>query len=225
MAALHINPPENFTFSKPSNWSKWKIRLERYRIASGLSAKTGNEQKRYCEVSYLGVVQLESKNKTNINWTVTVQVNHKNIKFKIDSGADHTVLPANVFENVLQNAKLEPRDKILCGPDKNQLKTLRKFRAIIEYKGKNCIEEIYVIASLQMCLLGKPALSSLGLFLNLSSICQASAVDPKVIFPDHFIGLGIMEGFYSIKLKPGAIPFAITSPRCVPFPFLKQTEA
>ncbi|GBN54859.1 hypothetical protein AVEN_131060-1 [Araneus ventricosus] len=76
-----------------------------------------------------------------------------------------------------------------------------------------------------MCLLRKPALSSLGLFLNLSSICQASAVDPKVIFPDHFKGLGIMKGCYSIKLKPGAIPFAITSPRCVPFPFLKQIEA
>ncbi|GBM37649.1 hypothetical protein AVEN_132093-1 [Araneus ventricosus] len=65
------------------------------------------------EVAYLGVVQLESKNKTNTDWTVTVQVNHKNIKFKIDSEADHTVLPANVFQNVFQNAKLEPPDKIL----------------------------------------------------------------------------------------------------------------
>ncbi|GBN48552.1 hypothetical protein AVEN_233102-1 [Araneus ventricosus] len=44
MAALHINPPENFTFSTPSYWSKWKMRFERYRIASGLSTKTGNEQ-------------------------------------------------------------------------------------------------------------------------------------------------------------------------------------
>ncbi|GBM26628.1 hypothetical protein AVEN_85228-1 [Araneus ventricosus] len=44
MAALHINPPENFTFPKPCNWSKWKMRFERYRIASGLSTKTGNEQ-------------------------------------------------------------------------------------------------------------------------------------------------------------------------------------
>ncbi|GBM60645.1 hypothetical protein AVEN_73317-1 [Araneus ventricosus] len=44
MAALHINPPENFTFSTPCNWSKWKMRFERYRIASGLSTKTGNEQ-------------------------------------------------------------------------------------------------------------------------------------------------------------------------------------
>ncbi|GBL82330.1 hypothetical protein AVEN_252492-1 [Araneus ventricosus] len=31
-------------FSTPCNWSKWKMRFERYRIASGLSTKTGNEQ-------------------------------------------------------------------------------------------------------------------------------------------------------------------------------------
>ncbi|GBM52174.1 hypothetical protein AVEN_147945-1 [Araneus ventricosus] len=44
MAALHINPSEKFTFSTPCNWSKWKMRFGRYRIASGLSTKTGNEQ-------------------------------------------------------------------------------------------------------------------------------------------------------------------------------------
>ncbi|GBM86660.1 Uncharacterized protein K02A2.6 [Araneus ventricosus] len=177
------------------------------------------------EVAYLGVVQLESENKTNIDWTVTVQVNHKNIKFKIDSGADHTVLPANVFQNVFQNAKLEPPDKILCGPDRNPLKTLGKFKTNIEYKGKRCTEEIYVISNLQTCLLGKPALFSLGLGPNLNSICQISAADPKAKFPELFIGLGVMKGCYSIKLKPEAIPFAITSPRCVPIPLLKQTKA
>ncbi|GBN33420.1 hypothetical protein AVEN_158695-1 [Araneus ventricosus] len=34
-----------------------------------------------------------------------------------------------------------------------------------------------------------------------------------------------MKGCYSLKLKPGAIPFAITSLRRVPIPLLKQTKA
>ncbi|GBM22128.1 hypothetical protein AVEN_266487-1 [Araneus ventricosus] len=97
MAALHINPPENFTFSTPCNWPNWKMRFERYRIASGLSTKTGNGQ---------------------------------------------------IF-----------------------------------------------------------------------------ATDPKAKFPELFKGLGVMKGCYSIKLKPGANPFAITSPRRVPIPLLYQTEA
>ncbi|GBN97820.1 hypothetical protein AVEN_212559-1 [Araneus ventricosus] len=152
------------------------------------------------EVAYLRAVQLESKNKTNIDWTVTVQ-------------------------NVFQNAKLEPPDKILCGPDRNPLKTLGKFKTNIEYKGKRCTEEIYVISNLQTCLLGKPALFSLGLGPNLNSIYQISAADPKAKFPELFKGLGVMKGCYSIKLKPGAIPFAITCPRRVPIPLLKQTKA
>ncbi|GBO10434.1 hypothetical protein AVEN_165063-1 [Araneus ventricosus] len=156
-------------------------KIVHYAKVSITKSQTGSS-----EVAYLGVVQLESENKTNIDWTVTVQVNHKSIKFKIDSGADHTVLPANVFQNVFQNAKLEPPDKILCGPDRNPLKKLGKFKTNIEYKGKSCTEEIYVISNLQSCLLGKPALSSLGLGPNLNSICQISAADPKAKFPELF---------------------------------------
>ncbi|GBO28532.1 hypothetical protein AVEN_98797-1 [Araneus ventricosus] len=126
-----------------------------------------------------------------------------------------------VGENVFQNAKLEQPDKILCGPDRNPLKTIGKFKANIEYKGKSCTEEIYVISNLQACLLGKPALFSLGSGPNLNSICQISAADPKAKFPELFKGLGVMKGYYSIKLKPGAIPFTITSPRRVPIPLLK----
>ena len=73
----------------------------------------------YSEVAYLGVVQLENKNKSNIDWTVTVQANHKSIAFKIDSGDDHSVLHADVFKNAFQNAKLEPPNKILCGQIKS----------------------------------------------------------------------------------------------------------
>ncbi|GBL82434.1 Uncharacterized protein K02A2.6 [Araneus ventricosus] len=171
------------------------------------------------EVAYLGVVQLESKNKTNIDWTVTVQVNHKKIKFKIDSGADHTVLPANVFQNVFQNAKLEPPlNKILCGPDRNPLKTLGKFKTNIEYKGKSCTEEIYVISNLQTCLLGKPALFSLGLGPNLNSICQISVADSKAKFPELFKGLGICaDSSFKAELKRMVEEKVIT-------PVLKPTE-
>ena len=50
-----------------------------------------------------------------------VQVNHKNIKFKIDIKADYTLLPAHVLKKAFKNAKFELPDKILCDPDKNHL--------------------------------------------------------------------------------------------------------
>ncbi|GBM69456.1 Retrovirus-related Pol polyprotein from transposon 17.6 [Araneus ventricosus] len=92
-------------------------------------------------------------------------------------------------------------------------------------KGKSCSEEIYVISKLQTCLLGKHALFSLVLVRNLNSICQISAADPKAKFPNLFKGIGVMKGCYSVKLKPGAVPCLITSPRRVPIPLLKQTKA
>ena len=104
------------------------------------------------------------------------------------------------------------------------MKTLGKFKANLEYKGRNCTEEIYVTDNLQTCLLGKPAVLSLGLGPNLSSVCQISSVDPKIIFLELFKGLGVVKGWYFIKLKPGATPFAITCPRRVPITLLKLTK-
>ncbi|GBO26978.1 hypothetical protein AVEN_29996-1 [Araneus ventricosus] len=386
-AALLINPPENFTFSTPCNWSKWKMRFERYRIASGLSTKTGNEQvnsllyimgeqaedifssfglseteqddfnivlKKFNDhfvvkkntiferAQFNKRVQLDGESVNTfitafytlsehyeygvlhdklIRDRIVVGIRDKYLSEKLQLDADLTltkaiervrlsevvkeqqekliekdsafvnaispnkpakflkqkpspgarkqnakpdfhgknnenesrlhgkckwcgkkrhdkrVCPArdarcrqcskieHYAKNVFQNVKLEPPDKILCGPDRNPLKTLGKFKTNIEYKGKSCTEEIYVISNLQTCLLSKPALFSLGLGPNLNSICQISVADPKAKFPELFKGLGVMKGCYSIKLKPGAIPFAITSPRRVPIPLLKQTKA
>ena len=39
MATFQIAPPENFDFSKPDDWPKWRQRFERFHMASGLSQK------------------------------------------------------------------------------------------------------------------------------------------------------------------------------------------
>lgn len=36
--------PDSFSFSSPVEWPKWKRRFERFRIASGLTAKSEEEQ-------------------------------------------------------------------------------------------------------------------------------------------------------------------------------------
>ena len=41
---LNISPPDPFPFSRPIEWSKWKRRFERYRMASGLHKKKNEEQ-------------------------------------------------------------------------------------------------------------------------------------------------------------------------------------
>jgi len=44
MASFQIAPPEQFTFEQPEEWPKWIRRFERFREASGLSAKEDPQQ-------------------------------------------------------------------------------------------------------------------------------------------------------------------------------------
>ena len=44
MASFQIAPPEQFTFDQPEEWPKWIRRFERFRQASGLSAKEDPQQ-------------------------------------------------------------------------------------------------------------------------------------------------------------------------------------
>ena len=39
-----FNPPENFNFDRPTEWPEWRARFCRYRIASELTAKSGEVQ-------------------------------------------------------------------------------------------------------------------------------------------------------------------------------------
>lgn len=39
-----FNPPENFDFSRPSNWPEWKQRFSRYSIATELVKENDDKQ-------------------------------------------------------------------------------------------------------------------------------------------------------------------------------------
>jgi hypothetical protein len=44
MAQFNLQPPEQFDFKRPNEWTRWKKRFEQFRIASGLSADTAERQ-------------------------------------------------------------------------------------------------------------------------------------------------------------------------------------
>ena len=41
---MHLQPPESFNFQTPDEWPHWRKRFEQYRIASGLGAKSQEQQ-------------------------------------------------------------------------------------------------------------------------------------------------------------------------------------
>ena len=44
VTSLQLKPPDNFDFSKPDTWQKWKKQFEQFRVASGLKEESDPRQ-------------------------------------------------------------------------------------------------------------------------------------------------------------------------------------
>ena len=81
--------------------------------------------------------------------------------FKIDTGADVTVLPAEVYHDItgVQDVKrLVMSTRPLFGPGGNVLSVLGVARETLRRGDKTATEDIYVVKDLHTALLGRPAI-------------------------------------------------------------------
>ena len=162
-------------------------------------------------------------------WQAEVCLNQNKLKFKLDSGADVSVIPLSLFERLAEkeSPKLEPTNKILLGPCNYKIKCSGKFVGKLSANSQSLQEEFYVVEGLQTPLLGRMASSKLNLIQKVETVStNANKVDEKYTaniiksYPSLFKGLGELEGEYRIRLKHEPTPFALTVPRKVPLPLL-----
>lgn len=168
------------------------------------------------QYAFLGAIDSEGSEP----WNVNLSVKNTEIKFKIDTGADVTVIPEYMFRK-LQNVKLVKTDKILFGPGQKQLHVLGKFKCELKLKSVKSNQDIYVVKGLKNSLLGRPAIQSLEL-LSKSNVENVESLEYK--YSALFHGLGKTNWEYTIKLKPGYIPFALSTPRRVPLPLMEKVK-
>ena len=155
------------------------------------------------------------------NWVATVWLNDSQIKFQIDTGAEVTVIPGGVFEK-LSGANLHPSQRTLRGASQIALPVIGKFTGKLTLGDRTTLQEVYVVEKLHKPLLGRPAIEALGLLARVRSVNQEKPIE---CFPQLFQGLGRMQGEYSIQLKEGAVPFALTAPRRVAIPLMESVKA
>ena len=177
------------------------------------------EEDDYCdEDAYLGTIEeVESSSP----WYISLKIKNENIRFKIDTGADLTVIPEDVFHK-LGKFPLRNTTKRLFGPGQKELTVLGSFTDTISSDNKSVQEDIYVVRGLTRCLLGRPTIEKLELVKRVNEVFMPEIV--KQNFPKLFEGLGKLDGQYSIKLKDDAKPFALTVPRRVSTPLMSQVK-
>ena len=160
-------------------------------------------------------------------WIVKIEVEGKPVQFKIDTGADVTVIPSKFIEGprVLQNP-----NRVLYGPGQYSLPVKGKFkaklRAYVNGQEKLSQEEIYVVQGLIQALLGRQAVENLNLVTRSSvdEIKENPAREIQAKYPKLFSGLGKLQSNYTIQMKENATPFSLTTPRRVPLPLLPKVR-
>ena len=95
-------------------------------------------------------------------WIIYLKVGQGFIRFKIDCGADVTVISEDMYLKI-GKLPLEKSSKRLLGPGNVPLKVMGSFTAKLETNACSAVERIYVVKGLDRCLLGRPAITKLDL--------------------------------------------------------------
>ena len=155
-------------------------------------------------------------------WNAELLVDQKKMEFRIDTGADVTVVPDRCFKSL---DRLKKTDKQLYGPGGSRIEVLGVFTATLETKNTKSVQDLYVIKGLKKPLLGKPAIQALNILQRINAVeTEPGTVDPKKDFPELWNSLGRVHNSYTIRLKADAKPFSISTPRRLPLPMKDKVE-
>ena len=170
--------------------------------------------------AFLGTVRSVEKGKP---WMVDLEVNNRNLKFKMDTGADVTVLPLKQYDET-KDGQLKFPTRNLYGSDRRILPTKGAINATISKHGRTLSNRvIYVMEGLDTPLLGRSVIEDLNLIARLHTV-NTTKQSITERYSELFQGLGEMEGEYEIRLKDEVQPFVLHTPRRIPLPLLPKVK-
>ena len=155
---------------------------------SDLTSDSGDE--------FLGTVNADTVSASK-PWTAVLQLNKRALEFKVDTGADVTIIPESAYRPN-KDGKLEPASIPLNGPTGETLEVRGQFKAHLTRKGVESQQKIYVIWNLSRALLGRPVIRALNVAVLIEPVQGDSVVEQ---FPELFKGLGKLKDSYKIKLQ------------------------
>jgi len=130
---------------------------------------------------FLGKIGTETN---NIIWSVDLLMVNSQVRFKIDTGTDVTVIPDKIYE-VLRPTPTKS-SKTLFGPAHTSLPMRGCFEGKIRKGDKTTEQEIFVVNGARNALLGRPAIEAVAIVKKVDAV---EATDLKAKFPGIFTGL------------------------------------
>lgn len=135
------------------------------------------------------------------------------INFKVDTGAAVTAVPSTMTGYL---PEITSSSKTLRGAGNHKLDIEGSTKVTLKIQDKMVEDTIYIVNGLVEPLLGKPAISGLGLIQFIDEVNDKSAHNWCSEFPKLFQGLGEMGSEVRISLQSQVKPFTQSVPRRVP---------
>ena len=113
------------------------------------------------------------------------------VKFRIDTGADETVIPEQLYNELIGVNPLRKANKKLFGVGNNGLlAVVGMFATVLQTTATK--QNIYVVRGIHKALLGNPAIDALRLISRVESV-EGATDEYHREFPDLFNGLTKMD--------------------------------
>ena len=163
---------------------------------------------------FLGTVTDVSKEEDNTPWEIALKVCGSTINFKIDCGADVTIISEREYNNLSRQPDVRVATVPLRGVG-TRIKCVGMFTAKIKYGDEQYVMDIYVVPNTDSNLLSRSASRAMGLIeLKIEEVEE-----------DIFGDMGTLEGDpVMIRLKEDARPYHVNTARRIPIPLIPKVE-
>ncbi|KAK3736764.1 hypothetical protein QZH41_008004 [Actinostola sp. cb2023] len=157
---------------------------------------------------------------------VNLKINGKDLRFKVDTGAQRNITPFINLHEIDKSTKLMPTSIKLTAYGGGNIQNKGKWKMEITHKENNITTDFYVVDIPGIKpIIGLPTLRELKLIsaLNLHEINKDNDILER--YADVFTGLGLVDGEYHIEIDENAVP-VIHASRKIPLghiPKLKET--
>ena len=115
----------------------------------------------------------------NSKWQKTLTLNKRYLTFKVDTGANVTVIPSTNY-SVQHDGQLQPLTRKLMGAGQHTLQVEGQFRGCLLYQDKEIYQDIFVVQGLAKPLLGRPAIDALQMVSMVEPVRVATPITAQV---------------------------------------------